>query len=123
MACGPLVAEYKDRRESWQKDSINEYIINTEIEEKGGMPLYTGPMQCFCTQESKLKHKKDEYYELKKRGKVVFNEQICLQIQNDKILSKILALSVTGIVVAVNVILKQFVVELVGWIGVDTVSQ
>lgn len=74
MACGPLVEEYKDRRESWKHDSINEYIINTEIEEKGGMPLYTGPMQCFCTQESKLKHSKNEYYELKEKGKVVLNE-------------------------------------------------
>jgi hypothetical protein len=75
MACGPLVEEYKDRRESWMRDSINEYIINNAIEDKGGVPLYTGPMQCFCTQENKLKHKKSEYYELKdESGKVTFKE-------------------------------------------------
>lgn len=38
-------------------------------------------------------------------------------------LSKILALSVTVIVVSVNVILKKAVVALVSWIGEDTVSQ
>lgn len=69
-----------------------------------------------------MKHKKTEYYELKKEGKVEFREQICLQYQNDKLLSKILALSVTVIVVGVNVILKKIVVLLVSWIGEDTVS-
>lgn len=48
MPCAPLVDEYKDRREAWIRDSINEYMINTAIEEKGGVALYTGPMQCFC---------------------------------------------------------------------------
>jgi hypothetical protein len=48
MACPPLVDEYKDRREAWIRDSINEYMINNAIEEKGGVALYTGPMQCFC---------------------------------------------------------------------------
>lgn len=123
MACPPLVDEYKDRREAWIRDSINEYMINNAIEEKGGVALYTGPMQCFCNQEKKLKHKKTEFYELKKEDKVVFREQICLQYINDKLLSKILALSVTVIVVAVNVILKKIVVILVAWIGEDTVSQ
>jgi len=37
--------------------------------------------------------------------------------------SKILALSVTVVVVAVNTIIKKVVVALVGWIGEDTVSQ
>lgn len=46
--CAPIIEEYKGRRESWIRDSVNEYIINTAIEEKGGVPLYTGPMQCFC---------------------------------------------------------------------------
>lgn len=123
MPCGPLIEEYNNRREAWVRDSVNEYIINNAIEEKGGVALYTGPMQCFCNQEKKLKHKKTEYYELKKEGKVEFREQICLQYQNDKLLSKILALSVTVIVVAVNVILKKIVVALVSWIGEDTVSQ
>lgn len=72
----------------------------------------------------KTKHKKGEFYELKgDNDKTVYREQICLQYQNDKKLAKILALSVTGIVVTVNVILKKIVVLLVSWIGEDTVSQ
>jgi len=75
VSCGPLIEEYKERREAWMRDSINEYVINTAIEEKGGVALYTGPMQCFCIQEKKGKHKKKEYYELKDSdGKVTFRE-------------------------------------------------
>ena len=75
MACGPLLEEYKDRHEAWQRDSINEYMINDAIEEKGGVPLFTGPMQCFCIQEKKLKKRKSEWYELKDSdGKVTFRE-------------------------------------------------
>ena len=53
------------------RDSINEFLINNAIEEKGEVALYTGPMQCFCVMEKKLKHKKAEVYELKNdEGKV-----------------------------------------------------
>lgn len=76
--CAPFVEEYNNRREAWMRDAINEFRINTAIEERGGVALYTGPMQCFCNQEKKLKHKKAEFYELKEDGKVVFREQICL---------------------------------------------
>lgn len=123
VKCDGYIEEYDNRREAWIHDSINEFIINTGIEEKGGTPIYTGPMQCFCIQEKKLKHSKKEFYELKDaNGTSTFNEQICLQYTNDKVLSKILALSVTVIVVGVNTILKKVVVALVGWIGEDTVS-
>jgi hypothetical protein len=37
---------------------MNEFIINEAIEEKGEVALYTGPMQCFCVAEKKLKAKK-----------------------------------------------------------------
>lgn len=124
MSCGPYIEEYDKRREAWVRDAINEFIVNDAIEEKGGVPLFTGPMQCFCINEKNTKHKKTEYYELKDGdGTVKFKEQICRQYQDDKLLSKILALSVTGIVVTVNVILKKIVVFLVSWIGEDTVSQ
>ena len=86
--------------------------------------MFTGPMQCFCINEKNTKHKKTEFYELKDSdGNLKYRDQICLQYQNDKLLSKILALSVTAIVVTVNVILKKIVVLLVSWIGEDTISQ
>lgn len=44
VSCGPLLEEYDKRREAWMRDSINEYMVNTAIEEKGGVALYTGPM-------------------------------------------------------------------------------
>jgi hypothetical protein len=106
------------------RDAVNEYIINNAIEEKGEVALYTGPMQCFCDSERKTKHKKSEVYELKDAdGKVLFGEPICLHYINDKKLAKLLALSITVIVVVINAILKKIVVLLVSWIGEDTVSQ
>lgn len=75
VACGPLLEEYDKRREAWMRDSINEYMVNTAIEEKGGVALYTGPMQCFCINEKKTKHKKSEFYVLKDSdGKETFRE-------------------------------------------------
>lgn len=77
--CVEVGGEYTNRRAAWMRDSINEYIINNAIEEKGEVALYTGPMQCFCMAEKKAKHKKSEYYELKNdEGKVTYREQICL---------------------------------------------
>ena len=106
------------------RDSINEYITNEHIEEKGEVALYTGPMQCFCNAEKKLKHKKSEYYELKNEdGKVTARHQLCLQYALDKRNAKLLALSVTVIIILINTILKKLVVALVSWIGEDTISQ
>lgn len=74
--------------------------------------------------ENKLRVSKREFYEKKnEKGEVLYKEQICLQYTNDKLASKILGLGITGIVVAVNVILKLVVIELVAFIGEDTISK
>jgi len=73
--CVEVQQEYANRRAAWMRDGINEYISNNAIEEKGEVALYTGPLQCFCAAEKKLKHKKSEFYELKNdEGKVTFRE-------------------------------------------------
>ena len=66
------------------RDSVNEFLINNAIEEKGEVGLYTGPMQCFCVAEKRLKHKKDEVYVLKDdNNKVIAQEQICKKYRDD----------------------------------------
>lgn len=65
MTCTSYNEEYNGRREAWMRDAINEYMVNDAIEDKGGDPLFSGPMQCFCIAEQTSKHKKSEYYELK----------------------------------------------------------
>lgn len=121
--CAEINQEYNNRRNAWMRDSINEFLINNAIEEKGEVALYTGPMQCFCVMEKKLKHKKAEVYELKDDdGKVKAAEPICLKYRNDQFFSKMLALSITVIIIVINTILKLCVVGLVGWIGEDTIS-
>jgi hypothetical protein len=125
LNCKEVGDEYNNRRAAWMRDAVNEYIINNAIEEKGEVALYTGPMQCFCDAERKLKHKKNELYELRDKEeptKVIFKEPICLHYINDKKLAKLLALSITVIVIVINAILKKIVVALVSWIGEDTVS-
>jgi len=42
--CNELNEEYKGRRNAWMRDSINEFLVNNAIEEKGEVALYTGPM-------------------------------------------------------------------------------
>lgn len=44
MNCGPVTDEYDKRREAWMRDSIMEYKTNVLMEEKGGTPMFTGPM-------------------------------------------------------------------------------
>ena len=112
--CPVINEEYKGRRNAWMRDSVNEFLINNAIEEKGEVALYTGPMQCFCVMEKKLKHKKDEVYEIKNDdGKVIASEPICLKYRNDQFYSKMLALSITVIIIVINTILKKCVVGLV----------
>lgn len=88
------------------------------------MALYTGPMQCFCIAEKKDGKKKTEYYTLKdKRGGISFQGQICLEYSNDQLKSKLYGLSITVIIVVINQILKKGIIDMVSWIGIDTLSK
>jgi len=99
-------------------------ILSITLLRRRAKSLCTPAPCCFCDSERKTKHKKSEVYELKDAdGKVLFGEPICLHYINDKKLAKLLALSITVIVVVINAILKKVVVLLVSWIGEDTVSQ
>ena len=106
------------------KDSINEFILNNEIEENDGLALYTGPMQCFCNAEKKDGKSKNEFYSLKNIwGKTTYSEQICLEYSDDKLKSKLYGLSITVIIIVINTILKKAIVSMVSWIGIDTISK
>lgn len=84
--------------------------------------LYTGPLQCFCKEEKKRKHSISMEYELIEKDQVAVKEPICYNVQQDKYWSSILGISISFIIVAVNVILKLSVTLLVEWIGDDLVS-
>jgi len=60
--CKDFESEYHERLDAWKGDSIHEFMLNQEIEEKGGMPLYTGPFQCFCKHQKSAKHSKNANY-------------------------------------------------------------
>lgn len=121
--CDDFKFMYLDRRNFWLRDSINEYVQNNEIEDNYGVALYTGPMQCFCEAERKLGKSKEEVYRLyDANGRATFSEQICYEYENDKLKSKLYGLSITLIIVVINLFLKILIVKMVQWIGVDTVS-
>ena len=46
--CNQYAEEHKGRYESWKRDAINEYKVNTAEFEKLGQTHFTGAMQCFC---------------------------------------------------------------------------
>ena len=121
--CKDYEREYYERLEAWKGDSIHEFMINSEIEEKGGMPLYTGPFQCFCKHQKQTEHSKNANYELRNAdGKVVFSEPICQIYQGDLFKSKLLGLSITLIIIFINMMLRKAILALVKWIGEDTDS-
>lgn len=57
------------------------------------------------------------------KGNVKYTEQICLVYSNDKKMAKLYGLSITVIIISINVILKKLIVRMFGWIGFDTVSK
>lgn len=87
------------------------------------MALYYGPMQCFCKAEAKAGKSKSQVYSLfDDKGKKTYSVDICLDYSNDKKMSKLYGLSITGIIICINVILKKLILKMVKWIGFATIS-
>jgi hypothetical protein len=122
--CNDFIQEYQNKENIWQKDAINEFIINTEIEEGGGDPLFTGPMQCFCKEKKKQGAKNNEVYTLSDvHGKKVYSGAICEEYFSNKIKSKLYGLSITFFIIGMNIVLKLVIIRMVSWIGIDTISE
>lgn len=122
--CKDFTKEYEHRENIWEKEAIMEFMVNEEIEENEGVALYTGPMQCFCKQKKKEGKKNNAIYVLKDAaGKTQFAGQICDDYFHDVVKSKLYGLSITFIIIAINTVLKIAIVNLVSWIGIDTISQ
>lgn len=121
--CNDFIKEYEHRENIWQRDAINEFIINEEIEDNDGDPLFAGPMQCFCNEKKKQGAKNQEVYKLTDAaGKTVYKDAICESYYSDKVKSKLYGLSITFIIITINALLKQVIIRMVSWIGLDTVS-
>lgn len=120
--CREFEQQYESRYDAWRKDAINEYQVMSAIEENEGMTLYTGPLQCFCKAEKKRKESISKEYELTEHGLIIFNEPICYNVREDKYWSSVLSVSISFIVVGMNIILRYAVMYLVQWVGDDSLS-
>ena len=80
-------------------------------------------MQCFCQEEHKLGKSKSEKYRLVGvGGQVMYEQPVCLEYANDMLYSKLIGQSIAFIIVAINVVLKLVIIELIKWVGEDTCS-
>lgn len=124
QVCETHEMEYKDRLSDWQYYAIGEYISNQDIaKQPGGMPIYNGPMQCFCKHQKDAGVSDDTVYTLKnERGTMNISEKICKRYEEDLALGLYITLGVTGVVVLVNMLLEMVTFYLVTWIGIDTIS-
>jgi hypothetical protein len=120
--CREFRFEYEGKEEAWRKDAIHEYQVNSAIEEDDGIALYTGPLQCFCREEKRRRRPIATQYELREKGVLVFQEPICYNVREDQYWSAVLSVSISFIVVGMNIVLRYAVMYLVQWVGDDSLS-
>ena len=119
LNCREFAENYVGKRELFQKEAINEYLHNLNAVEFH----FTGPLQCFCQQERVNKMPSTTNYKLLgMRGNVIYDGPICQQYFSDILMSKLMGQSIAFIIIAVNIILKIVIIQLVIWIGEDTTS-
>jgi hypothetical protein len=105
------------------KDELSR--VRRELHRQAGVEFhFTGPLQCFCQQERVNKMPSSTNYKLLgMRGNVIYDGPICQQYFSDILMSKVMGQSIAFIIIAVNIILKIVIIQLVIWIGEDTTSQ
>lgn len=77
--CAELNEEMKNAVDLWQKNAIQEFLMNQALEQKNEQTHYADTMQCFCKWQDSHKVSKKTVYELKdKEGSVEYSGPICL---------------------------------------------
>ena len=74
VACSEFLKDYEGHPEVLQREAIKELIFNLNATD----PAFTGPLQCFCGQESSSGVPADRSYELLgPKGTVVYKGAVC----------------------------------------------
>ena len=134
MLCDKVAEGYGGDMDLWEQDSANEYQVNKVKEDAGEKTFFTGSMQCYCEDAAEKTSKKeassklfnvdvryvDENGETKSKTEEV---PVCKMYFSDKLMSMILGTSISFIIIFVNVILKMSIINLITWVGEDTVSE
>jgi len=108
---------------NWEKQAVNEYTANMELQKHGKKTDYGTTMQCFCRYQKDEKTPFDgEFSGSKVDGKPV-KAKICAYFFSDKDTSKAMGLTIAIFIVVINLILQKVIIGFVEWIGEDTHSQ
>ena len=53
--CNKIERKYKDREDNFREDAWKEFEYNKELEVKGKQAKYSGPLECYCERQERLK--------------------------------------------------------------------
>ena len=67
-SCDDFKEQYHGRLNSWMVDSIHEFQSNHKQLEVTDDVFFTGPMQCFCKNQSSMGEKSSKVYTLTEKG-------------------------------------------------------
>lgn len=100
---------YKGHEEGYMEDAFKEFLINQKLL-KGGYPTnYKNTMQCFCR---KNKEDQDKKYKITINGKEI-EKAFCASYFSDTTTSKVLGTSISFIIIAINLVLKNMIIYLI----------
>lgn len=123
LSCTDTFNSFKAKPEEFSKLAIEEYQYNKNLESKGEMTNYKQMLQCFCKNEEQRGVSKFMEYTLQKGDITEFSGRLCFEYSTDNWISLVLSKSIAFFIVAVNIFLKEAIVEMSKWIGESTVSK
>lgn len=107
---------------TWQSDAVKEFVVQNRRIDDGERPQFTDIMQCYCQRQEKAGEHRDKKY-----TETVDGEKqtlpICENFFDDKFKGTIIGYAITGVIIAVNEVLRMAIIALITWVGEDTQSE
>lgn len=124
VQCDTIAAEYTNMPTgTWLKDAVAEYVTNIEYTAEKKNTHFTGAMQCYCAAQKTAGADYEGNYTATLVNGTSVTEPMCKAYYKDVIYSKVLGQSISFIIIAVNLILKNAIIGLITWVGEDTNSE
>lgn len=92
-----------------------------ELAKKGKQQTFNGVMECFC-QASFNSLKQNDAFEMTLDNGQKYSAKMCLYYNHETLKGIIFGSSVSFFIVALNLILKKIIIDLINWVGEDTLS-
>jgi hypothetical protein len=118
--CDATNKRFEGRSDDYMHEGFREFLINEDLKGEKKPTQYTAVMKCFCELNGKDKMNTEYTLTIKSETK---KQPFCAAYFKDKFNSKVLGTSISFIIIAVNVILKNVIIKLIESIKHDTYSQ